>query len=349
MAFCPECGKPTTPEASKCVGCGHELEAKPAGVKTGAARFKGTMLMATSPVVTKAAENKPAAKPAAAAPAAAPVASPAAGVGAGKPQAKSTIIGTGLGAAAAGANAARPANQVVPAAAPTAAKPAAAPIARAAAPNAGGSIPKSTVIGAGVAPLAAAAAAHAAKPAAAAPIAAAAAGAVAQASAARTTNQGGATKPDDSKRNIAYAQTQHQGAFAATSQAAIASGSAAGPRTSPNIGVGVATAAAEAFDPHAETDPPPDAPNAIAVDELAAEAANDQERDPLPDTKYLPGDPMAPQTQPAPRAPMLRYDDSIPRMSRGGGQDKKWLWIAAGVIVLACLGLVFVLASRMGH
>lgn len=41
MAFCPNCGKPVTAEATKCVGCGKSLgERAKAGV-----RFKGTMLM----------------------------------------------------------------------------------------------------------------------------------------------------------------------------------------------------------------------------------------------------------------------------------------------------------------
>ncbi|HET6337869.1 MAG TPA: zinc ribbon domain-containing protein [Polyangiales bacterium] len=348
MAFCPECGKSVTAEASKCASCGHELEAKPAGAKTGPTRFKGTMLMATAPVIAKAGPGPAADKPAAdKAPAAAPVAvTPAAGPAnqqaapapTANAQAKSTMIGTGLGTAVGGpvANALKPA-----VAAAAAAKPA-APVARAAAPNVGGAAPKSTVLGAGVAPFAAAAAAHAA-PAAAAPIAASAAGAVAQVIAARPTGQA-AAKPDDAKRNLAYAQTQHQGAFAAASQAALAAAgpAAAVPRTSPNL----APAAAEEFDPHAETDPPdPLPPVNNATSELREEDL-EESRDP----RYLPGDPMGPQTQPAAaRAPMLRYDDSIPRFSRSGSNEKKWLWIAAAVIVIACLGLVIVLASRMGH
>jgi hypothetical protein len=222
-----------------------------------------------------------------------------------------------------------------------AAKPVAAPVGRAAAPNIVGAVPKSTVLGAGVAPVAAAAAAHAAKPAAA-PIAASAAAAVAQASAARPAAP---AKPvDDAKPNLAYAQTQHHGAFMAASQAAQAAGPASAPRTSPQIAAAVP--AADAFDPHAETDPP----DPLESPSDALDEAPDEESPPSPGPKYLPGDPMAPHTQPvAARAPMLRYDDSIPKLSRVSGQDKKWLWIAAGVIVVACLGLVFVLASRMSH
>jgi hypothetical protein len=248
------------------------------------------------------------------------------------------MIGTGLGAAVGGpvANALKPA---VGATAP--AKPA-APVARAAAPNVGGAAPKSTVLGAGVAPIAAAAAAHAA-PAAAAPIAASAAGAAAQAIANRSAGQA-AAKPDDLKRNLAYAQTQHQGAFAAAAQTALAAGPAAVPRTSPNLAA--APVAAEEFDPHAETDPPDPLPPAHNTTSELREEDLEEARDP----RYLPGDPMGPQAQPAAaRAPMLRYDDSIPKFSRSGSNEKKWLWIAAGVIVIACLGLVIVLASRMGR
>lgn len=362
MAFCPECGKPVTAEASNCASCGHELEAKPAGPKTGAARFKGTMLMATAPVVAKpsagtgAGADKPgAAKAPAAVPttAAAPAAPPAnqqgAGLPAGKPQAKSTIIGTGLAAAAGGPANALSAPKQGALAGSAAAKPAtaaAAPVARAAAPSVGGAGPRSTVLGQGVtAPGAAAASAHVASPAAA-PVAAAAAGAAAQAMAARPAEQAAPAKPDDSKRNIAYAQTQHHGAFAAASQAALAAGPAVAPRTSPNIAA--APAAADAFDAHAETDPPEPLERAGNVASEPEEEEISASRNP----RYLPGDPMAPQPQSntgAQRAPMLRYDDSVAKLSRTRRDDKKWVWVAAGVIMLACLALVFVLASRMGH
>jgi hypothetical protein len=199
-----------------------------------------------------------------------------------------------------------------------------------------------------MAPVAAAAAAHAA-PAAAAPIAAAAAGAAAQAIAARPAGQVPAAKPEEAKRNLAYAQTQHHGAFAGAPQAANAAPAApaapagAVPRTSPNL----AASAVNTFDAHAETDPPDPIPPANNVTSELRDSDLEQARE----AKYLPGDPMGPKTQPgAARAPMLRYDDSIPKFSRGGSSnEKKWLWITAGLIVVACLGLVIVLASRMGH
>jgi hypothetical protein len=351
MAFCPECGKSVTAEASKCASCGRALEAKPAAAKSGAGRFKGTMMMTPASAVAKPAAEKPAAETAAAAPlttATAPAAPPTAAAPAVKSQAKATMIGTGLGAAAGGPapNALKPATPGVLTGA-AAAKPAAplpaAPVARAAAPNVGGAAPKSTVLGAGIGPVAAAAAAHAA-PAAAAPIAASAAGAAAQAIAARP-GQVPAAKPDEAKRNLAYAQTQHHGAFVASSQAAKpAVAAAAVPRTSPDLSP--ARAAVDTFDAHAETDPPDPIPPA---DNPTSEL-RESDLEPARDPKYLPGDPMGPQVQPvAARAPMLRYDDSIPKFSRGGTNEKKWLWITAGVIVVACLGLVFVLASRMGH
>jgi hypothetical protein len=152
-------------------------------------------------------------------------------------------------------------------------------------------------------------------------------------------------KPVDEKRNMAFAATQHHGAFAAAQPPAAAPAPAAVPRTSPNLGVAVPAD----FDPHAETDPPEAPPRGYLADapEESSDSGDDEPaaaRDP----RYLPGDPMAPQPVAA-RAPMLRYDDSIPKISRRGDDDKKWLWIAAGVIVVACLGLVIVLASRMGH
>lgn len=251
------------------------------------------------------------------------------------------MIGTGLGAGALGPAANRPAQAaaVSPIASAVAEKVAAAaaniaPAATPGVPNIGSAKPKATVLGA-TPPIAASAAAHVA-PAAAAPVAAAAASAAAGAVQAR------AAEPAKPEKNMAFAQTQHQGAFAAAASAAQAAAPIA-LRTSPNIG-----AAPDGFDPHAETDPP-DAPPAGYMGDSSASDSESDELEDAPNRKYLPGDPMAPQPTAAQRAPMLRYDDSIPQISRGGGEDKKWLWIAAGVIVVACLGLVIVLASRMGH
>jgi hypothetical protein len=99
MAFCPNCGKAATEQATKCVACGQEFEgkAKPA-------RFKGTMMMApgTAPAEVKAAlEAAPPAEPPAAAPvAAAPppaaaAAAPKASLPGGSHQLKATMLGTG--------------------------------------------------------------------------------------------------------------------------------------------------------------------------------------------------------------------------------------------------------------
>ncbi|HEX7477816.1 MAG TPA: zinc ribbon domain-containing protein [Polyangiales bacterium] len=71
MAFCPECGKPATAEAIKCVHCGHELAAKEKSAAP--VRFKGTMIMTPSPVT--ASSPVPVAPAAASTPAATPVAS----------------------------------------------------------------------------------------------------------------------------------------------------------------------------------------------------------------------------------------------------------------------------------
>jgi hypothetical protein len=169
----------------------------------------------------------------------------------------------------------------------------------------------------------------------------------------RAGAQGGA---DDSKRNMAYAQTQHHGAFAAA-QSALTGASA--PRTSPKIGG--APAAASDFDAHAETDPPEAASPAAynATSELREEdllESRDAARavaSELEAARYLPGDPMAPQGQQPTaanqRAPMLRFDDSIPKVSRSGMDEKKWVWLAGGGILFLCLILVVILASKMGH
>jgi hypothetical protein len=155
---------------------------------------------------------------------------------------------------------------------------------------------------------------------------------------------------------MAYAQTQHHGAFAAA-QSALSGPSA--PRTSPNLGG--APPAASDFDAHAETDPPEAAAPAAynATSELreedllesrdAARAAASE----LEAPRYLPGDPMGPQsaqsTAAGQRPPMLRFDDSIPKVSRSSVDEKKWVWIAGGAILFLCLVLVVVLASKMGH
>jgi hypothetical protein len=89
MAFCPECGKSATAEATRCIHCGHELptlEKKAAG-----GRFKGTMMMA-APVVPKPAP--PANANAATATAAAAQAELPAR--AAKPNVKATMIGAGI-------------------------------------------------------------------------------------------------------------------------------------------------------------------------------------------------------------------------------------------------------------
>ncbi|MCA9600551.1 MAG: zinc ribbon domain-containing protein, partial [Myxococcales bacterium] len=52
--FCPNCGKPNTDEATKCVACGAELK------KQGAKKFKGTMMMQTSPIAQKPGASEPA-------------------------------------------------------------------------------------------------------------------------------------------------------------------------------------------------------------------------------------------------------------------------------------------------
>lgn len=125
MAFCPECGKSTAPEATKCVHCGKELAAaqhKPVG-----GRFKGTMMMQSAPVAAAAAT--PAKLPDApslatpsesAKPESAP---PPAAAAAPKPMLKATMLGAGIAVpppAAAGAVA-------QPATTPEAAAGAAAP------------------------------------------------------------------------------------------------------------------------------------------------------------------------------------------------------------------------------
>ena len=96
MAFCPNCGKPVTEQASKCLACGQEFEPR-----AKAARFKGTMMMtpASAPQAAAAQSPPPAAKPAA--PAAVqqppPAAAPAARTATPGPSkvAKVTMLGTG--------------------------------------------------------------------------------------------------------------------------------------------------------------------------------------------------------------------------------------------------------------
>lgn len=97
MAFCPECGKSTAPDATKCVHCGTELAKAPA--KAAGARFKGTMMMQSAPVVGATPES-PSATPAPAITApvpAAPAAAPATST-APKPMLKATMLGAGIAA-----------------------------------------------------------------------------------------------------------------------------------------------------------------------------------------------------------------------------------------------------------
>jgi hypothetical protein len=97
MAFCPNCGKPVTEQASKCLACAQEFEPR-----AKAARFKGTMMMtpanapqaATAPPATAAPAAAPAPQPA---PPAATPATPAARATTPGPSkvAKVTMLGTG--------------------------------------------------------------------------------------------------------------------------------------------------------------------------------------------------------------------------------------------------------------
>jgi hypothetical protein len=117
MAFCPECGKSATAEAARCFHCGHELPAleKPAA----GGRFKGTMMMA-APVIPKPAtpaNANAAANANAMTPAAPP---PVQAAAAAVPQAAPAVMSGGMNA-----DAARPAKVNV----------------------------KSTMIGAGIAPV----------------------------------------------------------------------------------------------------------------------------------------------------------------------------------------------------
>jgi hypothetical protein len=203
--------------------------------------------------------------------------------------------------------AAQPAAQPAPAPAP--APVAAAPAAAQAPTNKGAA--KQTMIGTGIGPLAGAKpAAAAAQPAAAAPVARAPVAAAAPA--------------PEAKRNMAFAQTQHQAAFAAVSAPVRAPAAAAAPAVEP-LGI-----AATPMAPRPEPEPEPSHYD-------AADEGN-----------YLPGDPMAPQSTTHARSPVLRYDDSIPDLPRHNPlQDKKVLWIAAGVIGFVCLGLVMLLISKL--
>src|SRR3954470_15313753 len=234
MAFCPECGKAATGEATRCMHCGHELDSNAAAAKSAGARFKGTMMMSAPAVAKPAAKPAPAEPPAPApAPVAAPVQAPA------KMAPKQTMIGTGLGPL-------------------TGPKPAAAP----------------------------------AQPAAAAPMASA------------------ATPAPEAKRNMAFAQTQHQAAFAAVPSARAAG--APSPAIEP-LGI-----AATPMAPRPEPEP--------------ARAPEHAQYDAGDEGNYLPGDPMAPQAAMPERAPVLRYDESMPELPRVNPlQDKKMLWIAAAV------------------
>lgn len=244
MAFCPECGKAMAADATRCVYCGHEIENK-AGAAGG--RFKGTMMMATSPVAK--------ASPAQAAPA---QAAPA---------------------------------QAVPVEPAKAAAPAAA-----AAQAPAKSAAKATMIGTGLGPIVA-------KPA-----------APATAQAERTP----AAPAPDSKRNMAFAQTQHGAMF-------VPQAKPAAPESEPESIAIAATPLAPRPEP--EPEPMPAAqPRYDAADDASYAAASDEQR------------------------PVLRYNDSLPELPRHNPlQDKKLLWIAAGVIGVLCLGLLLVLASKLTH
>ncbi|HEX4354935.1 MAG TPA: zinc-ribbon domain-containing protein, partial [Polyangiales bacterium] len=100
MAFCPECGKSATAEATRCIHCGHELPV--VEKKAGGGRFKGTMMMA-QPVATAPASAANAnsagftrdVTPMALAPEAQPTV--AAAKPAPKANVKATMIGQGIG------------------------------------------------------------------------------------------------------------------------------------------------------------------------------------------------------------------------------------------------------------
>ncbi|HKP56416.1 MAG TPA: hypothetical protein VJV78_06845, partial [Polyangiales bacterium] len=131
----------------------------------------------------------------------------------------------------------------------------------------------------------------------------------------------------EAKRNMAFAQTQHQAAFAAV-QAPRAAAPAA-PAVEP------LAIAATPMAPRPEPEPEP-------------EPEAQQQYDAADEGNYLPGDPMAPHAASPQRAPMLRYDDSMPELPRVNPlQDKKLLWIAAGVIGFVCLTLVVVLIGKL--
>jgi hypothetical protein len=101
MAFCPECGKPATAEATKCAHCGHDLAGSEKAKPAGSARFKGTMIMAPAPQTAPSAQAAPAAQPApAAAPAPAPTPAPAPASVSPKPGLKATMIAANVPAAA---------------------------------------------------------------------------------------------------------------------------------------------------------------------------------------------------------------------------------------------------------
>jgi predicted RNA-binding Zn-ribbon protein involved in translation (DUF1610 family) len=95
MAFCPNCGKQVTEQASKCISCGKDLDPK-----AKAARFKGTMMMspAAGPAVAAPAGGN-AKAPEAPKPAPAPVAAVAPAPKAPTPGPskvmKATMLGTG--------------------------------------------------------------------------------------------------------------------------------------------------------------------------------------------------------------------------------------------------------------
>jgi hypothetical protein len=133
MAFCPQCGKSVTDQASKCLACGSEFEPRAKG-----ARFKGTMMM--SPGAAASVPQRPATpaagteQPAAAAvpPPPAPQPAPRAPTPAPSKVGKATMLGTGgaglappIGRPSAQSAAALPKAPPPAAAAPAAAAPAA--------------------------------------------------------------------------------------------------------------------------------------------------------------------------------------------------------------------------------
>jgi hypothetical protein len=154
MAFCPNCGKPVTEQASKCLACGQEFEPR-----AKSARFKGTMMMTPATAPQPPAAATPAA-PAAPPAAAKPQPSPAAAAPAPRPTApgpskvaKATMLGTGgLGFAPPAGLGAKPGAPVQPPPAAGAGAPLARP--QAAAPEPAPAAPQVQPAGGGQDPAA---------------------------------------------------------------------------------------------------------------------------------------------------------------------------------------------------